>query len=517
MSNNRQLAINMIASMVVMLANYGISFFLTPYIVGKISAAAYGFIGLSNNIISYSALLTVAINAFAGRFVTVSVHAGDYEKANKYLSSVFYANLVLSVILSATFIGVTIYLEHFIDIPKDIESDVKLLFLCLSLNTALGLLVGPISVSTYITNRLDLSQGRNLLGSVINLLVLGGLFIFFKPRVSYFGVAALVGLAYVFIANVILYKKLTPYLHISPRSVSLHHLMDVVKTGSWNLVIRLGGLLKRGFDLLFSNVFIGAAAMGTLSLTYMVPGVVVAILSSVVSNFSPILTRLFAQGKMEEFRHELLKYMRLTAFFMSIPLCGVIAMSDVFYSLWVPTQDSQMLYWLSMAGSLELLFVLSLEPVIPVFSIVNKVKWPALQGLAFSVLTFATVLLCALFLENKLHLLFVLAGTRSVYTALSYFLYFPYYTEICIGLSSRTTRLFTLKNIGLIAVMLVPAFLIKNICPDYTWWTFALVCLVIGLVLLPMAWFGFLNSNDRKYLMARVKEKLSRRAAVQTE
>ena len=61
-TGRKQTILNMVSSFISQLLSLGISFFLTPYIVSKLGAAAYGFFGLSNNIIGYTALLTVALN-----------------------------------------------------------------------------------------------------------------------------------------------------------------------------------------------------------------------------------------------------------------------------------------------------------------------------------------------------------------------------------------------------------------------------------------------------------------------
>ena len=73
-SGNRQIAVNMVATILSYGISLGISFFLTPYIVSRLGAAAYGFLGLSNNIIGYTSLITVALNSMAGRFVSIHYH-----------------------------------------------------------------------------------------------------------------------------------------------------------------------------------------------------------------------------------------------------------------------------------------------------------------------------------------------------------------------------------------------------------------------------------------------------------
>ena len=64
--------INLVASLFQFIISMGIGFILTPYIVQNVSVEAYGFVGLTNNMVGYASLLTIALNSVAGRFITIS-------------------------------------------------------------------------------------------------------------------------------------------------------------------------------------------------------------------------------------------------------------------------------------------------------------------------------------------------------------------------------------------------------------------------------------------------------------
>lgn len=124
---NRQLGINLVASIVTYVVQYAISLVLTPYIVKELGVAAYGFVGLSTQIISYSSLITIALNSMAGRFISIEYYKGNIEKSNKYFSSVFFGNLIIGAIIFVFSCILVIYLDLFINIPSELVSDVKLL------------------------------------------------------------------------------------------------------------------------------------------------------------------------------------------------------------------------------------------------------------------------------------------------------------------------------------------------------------------------------------------------------
>ena len=73
--------INLMASLTSFLVSAGINFFLTPYISNSVGGtAAYGFVGLANNIIQYISIITLALTSMSGRYITISIH----EKNNDY-------------------------------------------------------------------------------------------------------------------------------------------------------------------------------------------------------------------------------------------------------------------------------------------------------------------------------------------------------------------------------------------------------------------------------------------------
>ena len=110
-SNSKQLTINLAATFVAFSVGLGINFFLTPFIVRNLGAAAYGFVGLSSNIIDYTTLLTIALNSMASRYITISYAKGDIHDANRYFSSVFYSNLIIAGVIVLAMGGCVLYLE----------------------------------------------------------------------------------------------------------------------------------------------------------------------------------------------------------------------------------------------------------------------------------------------------------------------------------------------------------------------------------------------------------------------
>lgn len=71
--SNKQVAVNMICNVVSYSSNIIVSFVLTPYLINTLGKEAYSFYPIANNIVSYMSIIVNALNAMAGRFITIEI------------------------------------------------------------------------------------------------------------------------------------------------------------------------------------------------------------------------------------------------------------------------------------------------------------------------------------------------------------------------------------------------------------------------------------------------------------
>ena len=88
--------LNMLCAISAALVSYFVNFFITPYITENVGVDAYGFISLAMMMISYIDIIAIALNAFAGRYISIAYHEKRYDKANVYFNSVIISNLIFS-------------------------------------------------------------------------------------------------------------------------------------------------------------------------------------------------------------------------------------------------------------------------------------------------------------------------------------------------------------------------------------------------------------------------------------
>ena len=497
MTRNKQLFINLFASFVAYAVNFFISFFLSPYIVENVGVDAYGFIGLANNFIGYASLITIAVNALSGRFITVKIYEKDSEGANRYFSSVFTANIILSSIMFAIFVILLVFLEHIINIPSNIFWDVKLLFALLFLNCILSTLGSIFNIATFATNKLYLSSIRNIESHLLKAIIIIPLFVVLTPKVSYLGVTSLICGIYNIIFNIYYTKKFLPQLKINHKNFDFKAIIELVSSGVWNLINRVGQLLLDGLDLLITNLFINPAAMGILSLSKTVPSIITSIVGSMVGVFSPNFTILYAEKKTDELLASVKQSMKIMGVIANLPIIVLIVCGDLFFSLWQPTQDATQLHILSILTCAGLIFNGGINCIYNIFTVVNKLKLNSLAVCLTGVISTITVFI----LLNTTNLgIYAVAGVSTTIATIRNLIFTVPYGAYCLGQKWYTFYPNVIRPVVFVALSSVLCYFIKSLFQFNNWFSlFLLACLTV-FVSLALGALLILNKSDREII-----------------
>lgn len=346
MNKNKQFVINLTASLVNFVVNMGIGFAITPFIVSRVGAEAYGFTGLANTMVGYATLFTIALNSVAGRFITVAYHQGDRRKADAYFSSALAADLVMILVPTAIAVPLIINLEHVIRISPHLVTDVKWLFCFVYLNYVVATISSVLSVATFIKNKLYLSSLANIAFSVVRITVMVVCFALFPTYVLFVGLGTCLAQLTLAILNYVFTIRLTPELRIKRNAISLRATWTMLSSGIWNTVINLQQILQNGLSLLIANLAISPLHMGYLSIAQVVPNALVTLTNTISGLFSPEQTRLYAQGNHNALLDELKTGMRITGLFTNIIVVTLLINGSAFIALWQPSQNTHMIYLL---------------------------------------------------------------------------------------------------------------------------------------------------------------------------
>lgn len=506
MGENRRLAVNMFAQFLSFFLSVGINFFLSPYIISKLGRDAYGFMGLANNFVIYSCLITVAVNSMAGRFITISYHEGNIEKANRYYSSTFFANVLFSFILLILSISSIPFLENFINIPIELVDDVKILFYLTFLNTIIGLLGTVWSVSTFVKNRLDLSSVRAIIGDIIRAILIVVLFVFWKPHIWYLSLVTLIITMLVVYLNYRLTSYLTPEFSISKCKCAWKEVKEIAVSGIWNTLSRVSSMLNNGLDLLISNLFLGSSMMGIVSISKTIPSMVLSVGGMICGVFSPQLTQAYARGNIKYIENELKKSIKILGVYTILPLSCVYAYGDVFYSLWLPTENARMLHQLTMIGVLSYFFSLPMQTLWTIFTVTNRVKESSTNLIKWSFLSCIIVLICMFFIDSVSIRLYIIIGISVLMDAARDLIFLLPRGATVLGLPQYYFFPILVRNIICTLFLIGISFLFKYLLLTEYSWSYLIICVFLsGIVALFVSFMGILNKQDRDYWINMIR------------
>lgn len=509
----KQSVINLVAQMLMFAVNLGISFFLVPYITEVIGVDAYGFVGLANDFVGYAQIITVALNSMASRFITIKIHEKKIKEANKYYSSVVLANVIMSVVLAIVGAIFIIFMDHLVNVPVELLTDVRLLFVLIFANFIISILTSTFAVSTFCTNKLYLTSIKTIFSQIIRVIILLVCVFFFRPSVYYVGLAALVSTAYLGFCNYRYSKSLTPELKISRKDFSISHIKNLLASGIWNTFSKLSGILSNGLDLLITNIFIGSASMGIISVSKTLPNTIMSAFGTITSVFSPELTISYAKKDYEDMKNQLLFAVKLLGLFAAIPMTILFAYGDVFYSLWIPTQNTTLIYALTCVSVLGMCISLQLEPLWNIFTVTNKVKNSSLFLFMNSVLTIIIVFILLKLIPNQTARMFVVVGVSICFSIIRSLTFLPMYGAKCINLKKTVFYPNIIKNLIVIVISTIISLGIKKIVSVNSWIMLFIVAIVSAILTLTLSLFFITNKEDRKRIFAFIHRKIRREGA----
>lgn len=511
MSSNKKTIINVICSVMVLATNVVISFFLSPYIVKHIGVEANGFVTLANNFVSYSALLVIALNSMAARYVTLSYVNKDYKKANLYYNSVFWGNLIIVAILILPATYFIICMEKIVDVPNEIVLDVKLLFSFIFFNFFLTTGFPNWDCGVYVSNRLDRQYIPQMGTALFRCIFIFTTLTIWTPHVWYVGMAASIMTVINLAVNGYNTHTLTPELKISlpPKKIIFDKIaiFELVGNGIWNSISSVGYMLLIGLDLVICNVTLGATAMGVVSLSKILPNYMEQLSSSIRGAFAPELTINFAKGDKKALLKDLSKAMKLTSIVMTIPIAIIVVLGDRFFELWVPSQDAELLQKLSILAILGYMFTSGTQILYNVFTTVNKVKENAIAMLISGAISTIFTLIMVKFTNYGI---FAVAGVSTVVNLIRNMSFTVPATAKYLGF--KWYQFFPQVGTTVLSsvVIIAMGFVIKRFLSGGSWFNLLFSACIVGIIGLIFNFYIILNRDERNFLIEKILRKFRR-------
>lgn len=510
MQNKKLTLINMFAAMVTFGVQMFISFWLSPFVVGKLGEEAYGFINLANNFVSYASLISVAINSMACRYISVEYNSNKTEEAKSFFCSVFIANCFLYGIILITSILFIGKLEIIINIAPSLVSQVKLTFLFSFLNMGMSLIGTVYTAAAFTTGKMHYNSLVQIISNVIKSVLVFVLFLILPAKVYYLSVATLIAGIITLAGNYIITKKLFEDFEIKKQLFDFKKLKILVNSGFWVLISNISNLLLNGLDLLFSNWFISSAIMGRLSLAKQIPLALSNALGVFSNIFSSALTKVFASEGNNSLVDEANSQLKILTALFTVPYAGIIAFGYNFLTLWLKDAN----YMQSQYMEIYILMILVLLDIITstymysihsIFIAIDKVRVYSIILFISSIISICTTLFLLKFTGLGVY---AIAGTSAVILGFTHGIIVPGCAAKLLSKSIFTFWKTELKSWGSLAIVSGTFFIVKRFMFISNWGQFFINIVFVALFGYILEFFLVFNKNEKKELVKIIKNKV---------
>lgn len=509
MRNKNRTLLNVFAALITFGVQMFISFWLSPFVVGKLGEEAYGFLNLANNFVAYASLVAVAINSMACRYISVEYNSGKEEEAKKYFCSVFIANCILYATILVISVIFIINIQIFLNVSEELVFQVKLTFLFSFINMGVSLIGTVYTAATFTTGLMHYNSAVQIISNIVRSVLILTLFVVLPPKIFYLSIATLISGLVTLLGNYYLTKKLLKNFDIKIQYFEFSKLIKLVKSGVWLLISNISNLLLNGLDLLLSNWYISSVIMGRLSLAKQIPFALSNALGIFSNIFSSSLTKVFAQDGKRNLIDEANSQMKILAVLFTVPYAGIIVFGKEFISLWLrntaysPDQKLQ-IYILMLLVLVDIITSTYMYSIHSVFIALDKVK-------KYSVVLFSSScisILMTIFLLKTTNLgVYAIAGTSTIVLGITHGLIVP---AIAAKLLNEKIYLFWKtegKSWLLLMVLSGVFFLIKSSFTILLWSKFLLLAFVCGFIGYPLSLFIILQKAEKDILITVIKRK----------
>lgn len=512
MNHKKSFVLNLVSQIAVFASNMVINFLLTPIVLEKLGEEAYGFIGLINNFINYAVIITIALNALAGRYITLAYHKGEHEAAKEYYSSVFYANTVISAVIFAASLLLSANISRILNVPAELIPDVKLTVLLSAINTIISLLTVVYGVAAFIKNKLYLNSCSQMVAAVAKVVVIVSLFAFLTAHMWYYALSAIVAASITLLIQKIVTKKLCPDFVVRPKYYRWARVWEILKNGLWVSLESFNKVLQTGLDLLISNLFVNPAATGLFSVAKTVPHVLTQVSGTIATVFNPELAQLYAANKKTELTESFRFTIRFLSMVMIVPLIGFISFGLDFYTLWLPdntAEEVRLIQQLSVLTVIPLLINAYSEGLYYANVLTNKIKGSVLITFGFSVASIICEVI--LLLTSSINPLYIIAGSSAFFMTLRYLFVTPIYAAKILKLPIFTFYPSIIRALIISGVLACGFIFVSKAVQISSWIEMILVCggcAIVGYLFVLLCIF---NRQERKKFLGAIKKKLLRK------
>jgi membrane protein EpsK len=498
-----------------------ISIWMTPFIVRSLGLEAFGFINLTQNLISYLSILTIALSSVVSRFFTVAYQKGDIHSAQGYINTYIFSSIAISGLITIPLVILSLFIDSIINVPKYLLLDVRIAILIGGSLFILTFIGSAFSAAPFCFNKLYINNVAQTASTIIRSISIILLLTLISPKIWFVNIAALIAGVFSFLLGIYYFKKLLPWVKLSIKQFEFKKLKELLSSGGWNSVGQIGIILFLQIDLLVANLVLGAHLTGKYAAIIQFPMLLRTLAGTIAAVFAPLIVTLYAKNDMEGLKKYSIQSVRLNGLMISLPAALLCGLGGPLLSVWLG-EGYVDLKWLLIINSLYLVITLSVMPLFHIVTAMNKVKLPGLVTLGFGVMN----IILAVIFSGPMNLgLYGIAIAGAISLIGKNFIFTPIYCSII------TKQKYYVFYKGIISPLLGTCFasivciLLQKIIYIGDWLTFLLSCTVVSIFYVLFVIIFLLDKSEKakcmgifKAMMSRLKKsKISRGSSNQKE
>lgn len=487
--------------------SYLINFFLTSYISENVGIEAYSFVSIAKTAVSYAQIITVALTTFIVRYISINYHKNMIEEARKYYSSSIVACVVLSGSIFIVVSVVVTRLEYILNIPENLVGSVKLLFILVFVNFILTTVIPPLNSGAFIKNRLDITGILKIISYITDAVVLIVVFSISTPSIWVVGLGSVTASLVLAVGAFMIKQKLVPELKFKKELVSFKCVKDMMSNGIWQSVNSLGNVLNSGLDLIVSNLMLSGIATGQIAAVKTV-GTMFSMLYQIINQpFQPKMLKVYSTGDKNAFVKELTKAMKICGFFSNVAFAGFVAIGWTYFKLWLPSQDTNVLYILAIITVFGSITEGIAQPMYYVNTLTLKKKIPCFVTVGSGLLN--TLSMYLLLKYTDLGAYAIVLTTAVIMTCVNLF-FNPLYCAKCLKVSPSSIYRVIIRHIFSVVVMIVVFEVMTKVYMPNSWITLIFIALIMSIVGAAIHTLVMTNREEKRKISNMLRRTISK-------
>jgi O-antigen/teichoic acid export membrane protein len=281
-----------------------ISFFMLPFLVGKLGDTWYGVWTIIASLTGYYYLADVGLTSAVTRHVAKFIARRDSDGANKIINTSLLIYSLLGLVIFAASLGISACANLFVDNLQDLFI-VRAVIMITALNIAIEFPYKAFSgiIGAYI--RYDLLTYSHFLTIVIST----GLTVFYLSRGHGIVSLAVIGFGSAQISNVLFYaisRRLFPNMQLGLRHVNRRTIRDLFGYSVWSFVIQIGDQLRLRISAFMIGLMLSAGNVTHFYIGARLVEMFINLVYRATNIMTPVFTKYHAENNYDEIRSKLL-------------------------------------------------------------------------------------------------------------------------------------------------------------------------------------------------------------------